>query len=179
MQQLGAGAEKATQFYGQVAADDGTDQFVDRVNKVLYGDPTRMVPQADGTMAPDTGYNGLKGADKMRAYPDVLKAIDDARTQIKSSLSTPESQLQFDTYSRRYAQMKQSELGAEYERAHTEYALNTNKSSADLTLGDISRSADNDAAFDGARENLRTAYVKAAHVQGLGPEGMKLAVQNA
>src|SRR5579864_2343618 len=61
MQEAGQGAVKASLFYGQVIADDATNQLFERWNKRMYGDPNKMVPQPDGTMIPDTGYMGLKG----------------------------------------------------------------------------------------------------------------------
>ena len=179
LDKLSAGAARASQFYGQVAADDGTNTFVKGVNSILYGDPSKQVPQADGTMAPDTGYFGLKGADQMRAYPKIGEQIEALRQQVKSGLATPESQLEFDSYSRRFAQLKQSEVGEHYVRAQTDWATKTQTESAQITLGDIARQANDDKGFAGGLENLKSAYVRTAQIQGLGPTGTKLAVENA
>ena len=101
MQQLGAGAEKATQFYGQVAADAGTNNFVKEGNKLLYGDPDRIVQQPDGSMAPDKGYLNLPPEQQMAQRASVEQQLEQLRQTHREQLSTPESQLQFDEYSRR------------------------------------------------------------------------------
>src|SRR5260370_36472647 len=56
-QQLGAGATTAAKFFGQVSADDASNQFQDFSTKLLHGDPSKTGP--DGL--PDTGYMGLRG----------------------------------------------------------------------------------------------------------------------
>ena len=61
LQQAGAGALKASQFFGQVAADDASNQFQDFANKLLHGDPAKTIAGPDGKPQQDTGYLGLKG----------------------------------------------------------------------------------------------------------------------
>lgn len=160
-----------------------TNQFADGVNKILYGDPGHMVEQPDGTMKPETGYMQLEGADMMNAYPEVGKKIEALRTQLAGTLQTPESQLQFDQYSRRLSQIKQSEIGEKYGAAFKQWSVKTNGDTAGQQIGDIVRDADktdnNDAAFNGYRENMRAAYVKNAHIAGTGAEGTATAVRTA
>src|ERR1017187_2573074 len=59
-QELGAGATKASNFFGQVAADNASNNYQDSVNKILHGDPNKTVPGPDGKPQQDLGFIGLK-----------------------------------------------------------------------------------------------------------------------
>ncbi len=167
MEKAGAGAEKAGEFYGQVAADHVMNDYVDQTNKRLYGDPNKQVAGPDGAMVQDTGFFGLKGAAMLAARPQLAKDMDEDLKAARSQLTSAESQFQFDTFSRRFRQIKDSEVGSRAEQANTEWMVNTNKDTINQTVQEITRDADNDNAFDGYRENLRHAFVKQAQAQGL------------
>src|ERR1700722_342684 len=81
-QALGQGATKAGQFYGQVAADDATNNYMDFANKLLHGDPNKTVQEPGGEQMPDTGYLGLKGEAALRARQGVAEKLDE---QIKTT----------------------------------------------------------------------------------------------
>jgi hypothetical protein len=171
MKEAGQGAVKAGQFYGQVAADDGTNQLSDRWNKRLYGDPSKMVTGPDGKPTPDTGYFGLKGADMLRARPQLAIDMDNDLKEIRAGLSSPESQLQFDQYSRRIRQNHDQMVGHAGEVAMTQYGQETNKSSADIAKNNISVNAADDNAFNHNAADLQTAYLKTNDLTGGGATG--------
>ena len=191
MQQLGAGAEKATQFYGQVAADAGTNNFVKEGNKLLYGDPDRIVQQPDGSMAPDKGYLNLPPEQQMAQRASVEQQLEQLRQTHREQLSTPESQLQFDEYSRRWMQLKQSEIGEKYGASQQQWAIKTHGEEGQLALDEVARKADanldaalagdskKDVAFSGSVEDLKTAYVKRAQAAGGSGPAIQVAVNNA
>src|SRR5438093_1247299 len=80
-EQLGQGGFQASRVFGQIAADDAANQYISASDKILHGDPDRMVQQPDGSMAPDTGYYGLKGADALRQRGDYLRTLDQLQKQ--------------------------------------------------------------------------------------------------
>jgi hypothetical protein len=53
MRELGQGAVQASQFYGEVTADDAMNKYETGINNILHGDPTKIGP--DGN--PETGCN--------------------------------------------------------------------------------------------------------------------------
>lgn len=180
---LGEGAQKAVQFQGQVNADHQVNGFGDFMNGIMDGVPGKMVTGPDGTQVPDTGYNGLQGLDKMNRYATLPKDVEAARQEFKSKLDTPISQLQFEEATRRMMQIRMSEAGSGFARATHEFAMTTNNNSAKMSIGDIVRDAgkteNNDVAFKGYLENMKTAYIKNAHNEGSGPQGTSEAIRSA
>lgn len=108
LQKLGAGITQAANtgfdtlhFYNQVAADQASNEYNDRANKLLYGDPNKKTQGPDGALQPDTGYFGLRGKDAMSARQGVSSQLDDLAKEVGSSLSTDDSRLSFETATRR------------------------------------------------------------------------------
>ena len=89
---LGTGAIDASKFYGQVAADHATNNYLDARTKILYGDPSKPQLDAngqpvigpDGKPLPDAGFFGRRGADA-RADAAVQEALRLLRTLMPQS----------------------------------------------------------------------------------------------
>src|SRR4051812_42594094 len=81
MENVAQGADKALDFYGQVAADDATNNWHKNVENILYGDPND--PQGS------PGYFNLKGADAMKARSQVLQDLEHAAKEQRGMLFTP------------------------------------------------------------------------------------------
>lgn len=144
LEKLGAGATGAAKFFGQVVADDTYNQFVTQADAMLRGDSSKMVIGPDGQPTPDRGYLGTQGRAALDGRPTTETALENLRKQLHDNLQTPEQQLLFDQYSRRYQAMKLSEIGSHAEQqAHVWYAQ-VEKSSYD-----INRSGAADAALRG------------------------------
>src|ERR1700691_113948 len=110
-EKAGAGALGTAKFFGQVAADNASNEFQDRATKVLYGDPNKQTIGPDGQPQPDLGYLGLKGRAALDARPQVEKQFDDLTKEIRTGLQTPDQQLQFDDFTRRYRNILTESIG--------------------------------------------------------------------
>lgn len=166
---LGAGATKAGTFFGQVAADNASNDFQDFATKLLHGDPNKMVPGPDGQMVPDTGYLGLRGRAALDARPNISKAIDDQLKSTRDSLTTPEQQLQFDNFSKRYRSMVDERVGTHADGQATTWYQSVNTATAKLALDHIALNANDPMAYSAGEADLVHAYVKNAQLQGAQP----------
>lgn len=174
IQQVGAGAIDASKFYGQVAADNGTNNTLQQVTNILHGDPSKTVMGPDGTPVPDTGYFGKRGADALSARPEVAKEIDDIISQNRESLSTPESQLQYDNETRRYRAQWQTQIGSHADDQQRVWATDTNNTSAQLALNAVGMAPSDPDAVAQQQEKVNKAYVRNAQIKGEDPQGALL-----
>lgn len=180
LESLGEGAQQAGQFFGQVAADHAYNSYQDSVNKILHGDPTKMVTQPDGTQTPDVGYLGLKGEAAMRGRPDVVKQMNDLRQKTVGTLPSPAMQLQFDTNARRFQAVSTSEVGTHADTQTNVWATGVNTAKAKNGLDTISANPDNPQMLLDSREQVRQAYVKNAQLKfGNSPEIIQHAIHEA
>jgi hypothetical protein len=169
LEQVGEGARRAGEFFGQVAADDAFNSFQDRANKILHGDPNVMVTGPDGKPTPDTGYLGLRGRaalDQRKAYEDKMDAL---LRETRSGLTTGGQQFHFDTYSRRYRSVISSQMGTHADSQANVYAQGVAKSQAEVNLNTISANPDDPAIFGSAREDVIDGFVKLAQHNGAVP----------
>jgi Phage tail lysozyme len=173
-QQFGADLLKTADFYGQVAADQATNNFLDTRDKLLYGDPGKTVMGPDGTPQPDTGFLGLRGADAMRARPEVAASLDEAIQEQQEGLQTPMARQAFENQSRRYRAQTLEQVGAHADQQQKVWASDVNGTHATLALNGAARVAGDDAAVAPFRDQVRNAYVKNAQLAGLDPQGALL-----
>lgn len=180
-EQLGQGASTAGKFFGQVAADNASNDYQDYATKLLHGDPNKTVMGLDGTPQPDTGYLGLRGRAALDARPQVSQALDDYLKQTRSTLTSPEQQLQFDNFSRRYRAGVEEKVGTHADGQATTWYQSVNTASAKIALDHISINADNPQAYLAGESDLVHAYVKTAQLNGaqVGDPQYTEAVNNA
>jgi len=145
LEQAGAGASKASQFFGQVAADDASNNFQDFANKLLHGDPSKTITGPDGQPQQDTGYLGLKGRAALDARPNIESQLDEYLKSTRSGLTSAEQQLQFDNFSRRYRSYVAGQIGTHADDQSQLWFQQVNKSSSDLALQHIAADPDNPA----------------------------------
>lgn len=169
LQNAGAGMTKASTFFGQVAADDATNQFQDYATKLLHGDPNKQIPGPDGTMQPDTGYMGLKGRAALDARAGLEQQLTEKEKEVRGNLQSPEQQLQFDSYTRRYRAGVAEKIGSYADSQATSWYGNVNKSTADLALTHIANNADDDSAVKAGAADLIHSYTKTAQLAGAQP----------
>lgn len=174
VQAVGAGILDATKFYGQVAADNGTNNTLQQVTNILHGDPNKTVPGPDGKMVPDTGYFGKRGADAMSAREDTAQQIDEAIRDNRQNLSTPEARLQYDNDTRRYRAQWQTQMGTYADTQQQVWARDTNNTSAVIALNAASRTPTDPDTVAQAQENVRKSYVRNAQLNGEDPQGAVL-----
>jgi hypothetical protein len=163
-QHLGQEALTASNFYGQVAADDGMNKLQAALDKVKYGDPSTAGP--DGQ--PDTGFLGKRGADAMGSYKPTMEQVDQQIKEIRDGLSSPKSQFEFDRYSQRMRSEAFSRLGTHYEQESKTWATGVNKAAVQTNLTDIARDPDNDDLFNHRLADMQAASDKNVHLAGGG-----------
>lgn len=164
MQELGAGAAKAGQFFGAVAADNAFNGYQSAATKLLYGDPNKVGP--DGQAGTDTGYFGLKGAAALNARPQVEQQLDQLLTETRAGLQTPEQQSQFDNYSRRYRTQISGQIGSHADtQANTWYAK-VNTDSVNVAADRVSNDPLNATTVAGAAADATQALLKQAKIDG-------------
>lgn len=164
LEKLSAGGFDALHFYGQVAADSGTNDLQDFSNKLRNGDPSKMVVGPDGQQQPDTGYLGTKGEDAMKAAPAILAQLDQRTKEIRAGLPTPEAQLQFDQDSRRYRFNWETEISDHARSAQQEWAVATTKATESNARTIAASNPNNPASVAEATDTLLKARMRLAHL---------------
>lgn len=178
-EQFGAGASKAGQFFGQVAADSESNSFQDQATKLLHGDPNKTIIGPDGKPQQDLGYLGLRGRAALDARPGVESQLDQILKQNRENLLTPEQQLKFDEFSRRYRSYVTGQIGTHADNQANTWYKQVNDATAQLAIGHISVNADNPQQVAAGASDLIAARVKQAQLQGGGPELVNEAVATA
>lgn len=168
-QKLGQGAITSAQFFGRVAADDASNQFQDFATKLLHGDPNKMVAGPDGQQVPDTGYLGLRGRAALDQRPEVEQQMDDKLKELRANLQSPEQQLEFDNFTRRYRSMMSERIGSHADGQATTWYNSVNTSTAKLAMDHISNNFDNPQEMAAGFQDLTAAYVKNAQLAGAQP----------
>lgn len=171
IQRFGQAALQTAHFYGQVAADNASNNTLQQVTNILHGDPSKTVMGADGQPTADTGYLGMLGANAMKAREGTMKAIDDAIEKGRSSLSTPESQLQYDVDTRRWRAQWASEVGSHADQQQKTWAVDTNTTSLNLALNDAARNPLDPTKVQDVTDRARKALVRNASILGTDPSG--------
>src|ERR1700752_1353796 len=176
-QAAAAGLSTAARFYGQVAADNGTNNPLAQVGAILNGQPGKMVQGPDGTQVQDTGYLGLRGSAAMDAWQDTQKAIDQAIADNRKGLTTPEAQYQYDVDTRRYRAEWLRQVGQHADQQQRVWAKDTNDTAATLAQNDLGRARTDQATVADATDRLTKAYVRNAQLEGTSAQGAVLKAQ--
>jgi hypothetical protein len=167
-EKLGQGMFTSAQFFGKVAADDASNQFQDYATKLLHGDPSKTIQGPNGPM-PDTGYLGTRGRATLDQRPQIEQGMDDKLKELRANLQSPEQQLEFDNFTRRYRSMVSERIGSHADGQATTWYSSVNTASAKLALDHISNNFDNKEEMAHGFEDLKSAYVKIAQLQGAQP----------
>lgn len=179
-QSVGQGLSKTGQFFGQIAADNATNEFQSQSSKLLNGDPNQMVTGPDGQQQQDTGYLGLKGRAALDARPAIDQKLNDLTKKIRGGMQTADQQLEFDNNTRRYrAQYLDGKIGTHADQQANVWYAEVNKASGTLALNHIANNADSDDEYLHGKEDTRKAYVRQAQLLGGGPELVNDAIRRA
>lgn len=149
-QEAGAGASKAGAFFGQVNADQVSNNFQSQASTLVEN------------------YKKLQGQDALNAQPQVTSDLDNLLKTSRSQLNTPEEQLQFDDFSRRYRTYLNSDIGQHYDQQFLTHAISVNATSENLALQDAAKAADsnNPDGIAHATSDLINARIKQLQVRG-------------
>jgi GH24 family phage-related lysozyme (muramidase) len=170
LRELGGGIQQAGDFFGQVAADDAYNEFESATQKLLNGDPEKMVPGPDGQMTQDTGYLGLKGRAALDARPATVKAIDGIRDRVRGNLKSIKQDAQFDRVARRYNAIIDGQVGTHARTQANVYASNVNSALDKNGQAKIAGNSDDDALVQEGLDDMKKARVQEAQLKGGGTE---------
>jgi Transglycosylase SLT domain len=170
LQQAGQGAENAGKFFGQVAADDVSNQFMTSAMHLAHGDPNKTVTADDGTQKPDTGFFGLEGEAALRARPEFEKQLEDLRQQARGKLTTPEQQYDFDNVSRRYHTNLLEKIGTFSDAQTKAYGTRTNEATYNINKAGVAINAMNQPEADNHTHRMIEAAIKQVNLHGGGTE---------
>ncbi len=178
LETAGAQAFDTAKFYNQVAADDSYNQLVESTTKILHGDPNAPSVGPDGQPAPNLGYMALKGSDALNARKNVEGEIDKSISEIRSGLS-PDAQRHFDQVSRRYRTSIAERVAAHADNQASSYYSSVYKAGESANINAIANSPMDEGAVNIATNNLISARVKQAQLQGGTEENINEAVRGA
>lgn len=162
-EQLGQGISQAAKFYGQSAADQGFNNSQDQINKILHGDPTAVGP--DGKVGTDTGYLGLEGQAALDKRAQVSEQIQGIINSNRPS-GSPEAQLQYDNYSRRYVAQVNGQVGEYADKQSKTWSEKVNTDSAALAANGIAQDINDPEKVLHHTADLVNSYIKNAELSG-------------
>jgi hypothetical protein len=177
-QRLGQGGLNASKFFGEAVADSSFNDYQDFSTKLLYGDPNKTVIGPDGKPQQDLGFMGLRGRAALDARPQITQQLDDHLKEVRSNLHTPEQQLQFDNFSRRYRSLVDGEIGRHADDQSAKWFADINQSTTNLSLQQIAATPDNADAVAHSTADLVNAMVKNVQLQGGGDDQVRAAVND-
>jgi hypothetical protein len=167
-EKLGHGMFTSAQFFGKVAADDASNQLQDYATKLLHGDPSKTIQGPNGPM-PDTGYLGTRGRATLDQRPQIEQGMDDKVKELRANLQSPEQQIEFDNFTRRYRSMVSERIGSHADGQATTWYSGVNTATAKLAMDHIANNFDNPNEVSAGFSDLTSAYVKNAQLQGAQP----------
>ena len=165
LEEFGQSALSAGDKWGQIAADDVSNQYEDAARKIVYGDPDKTVTNADGTTGKDEGYLGLKGGDALDQRATYEKSLEKLRQDARSKLSSPNQQYQFDQMSRRYTNIVSGEMGRHAVSQAQDFAVQTAEGQVKTSVANAALWAGDDELFKHAAANIVDAQRKLAQLK--------------
>lgn len=174
LEDVGQSAVKLSDFYGQVAADNAVNNYIQQSTSILRGDPGggiatgpdgQPVTGPGGQPVHKGGYFSLRGADAMSAFQDTSENLDEALRETRESLQTPAAQRQFDNEARRYRAQYANEMGEHYDQQFQQWAVNTNTTGIALTQNQIATHLNDPDALAQDQQTLRQYFVKRDQAQ--------------
>lgn len=163
------GAFSALRFYNEAAADHATNNYQDSLNKILHGDPNKMVTGPDGQQTPDVGYLGLKGRAAMDARAGVEKQITELQQKTKGTLLAPASQFDFDRYSSRLRAVTSSQIGTHADTQANNWYKETAAGEVKVNTASLVANVDDPALVQQFAGGIVNGYVKIAMLDGAKP----------
>lgn len=174
LEKAGAGAMDAVTFYGKVAADDATNNYLTQRAAILYGDPNKTVIGPDGQPTPDTGYFGKRGADAMSARPEVMQQLQSLAQEGREGLQTPESRLQYESETRRYYAQTFGEVGQYADAQSRVWAGTTYDNRVAIKLSQLAQNPLDSANIIDATDGIVSALRYKAIMNGEDPASAEL-----
>ncbi len=167
--QAAAGGFATLRFYNQLVADHGANDYQDEINKIMHGDPDKMVPGPDGKPMPDAGFMGLKGRAAMDARPGVEARMKAAEKRIKGTLLAPASELEFDSFSRRLRAVTSSQVGTHADTEQKVWGKQVAQGEIQVNSTTLTNNAEDPEIVRNSAAGIVNGYVKIAEIDGAQP----------
>ncbi len=176
--QAGEGAIDASKFFGQVSADNATNNFLTERSKILYGDPAagmavdsngNPVQAPDGSIVHNGGFFSKQGRDALEAWQPTSERLQEVLNDGREGLSTPLARYQYDTESRRYYAQALADIGTHADTAQKKYATDTNTQTVQYNLATLARNPNDPATIAEAQGKIRDALYKNSQIAGENP----------
>lgn len=152
-------------YHNKVVVDQQITSYEDKINAVLYGDPTN---------AQDAGYMGLQGQAALDARPAARAQLEQLRKDHQSVLQNTPQRLAFDNQSRGYLNRALGYIGQHYEAEYNRNAQQTMEGRAGVALTNVGIASNNNdfEAFKSAWGTGRAALIDSFNIPGrqLAPE---------
>lgn len=179
MEQFGAGATRASDFYNKAIVDSTYNDAAKKMGYVVHGDPNKTVIGPDGSQQIDTGFLGKKERDAMDARPAAEQQIEQIIEEGKQNLQTPQQQHEFEASIRRLQNQHIEQIGAHTNHQANAWYGSTNKSLADTALSNITRNANDAELFSHGVADLQNAYLNQVRLEGGGAAQVQNALERA
>lgn len=164
LQQLGQGASKFGQFWGEVQTDGAINDAMTKVNTTL------------------DQYRQLRGADALNAQGPTEQAVNEAFAEGRNGLNSPAQQYQYDNTTRMYQQRYVAGIIASHAAQQGyEHATQVNGDSLKVALTNVTSVADDDAHVEMFLHDARDAMIKQNAVEGNSgdPKAVQAAISRA
>lgn len=171
LQSAGQGVIDASKFYGTVAADQATNNYLQESTNLLHGEPGKTVVGPDGQMVPDTGFFGLRGQNAMAARQATAERLDEIQQEQLENLHDPLSRLRFEDESRRYRAQYDVQMATHADAEQRVWATDVNNTAYQQAIASAARQADNPIAAGVAMDRAQAAAKKNAQLAGIPAEG--------
>jgi hypothetical protein len=156
-QQLGAGLERAASLYGEIAADQASNNWENETSDIIRD------------------FRAKQGQDAMDAWPEVQQRLKGALSNARNSLFTPDSQNYFDKQTRHMYYYQLAVAGNHYDAEQKTWARTTNLNSVANAVQHIRDNPNDDAAFEGGVGDIMRGMYRNLSLQGLekSPEALE------
>lgn len=153
---LNRAAIERQNLMNQINADNGTNEFQHRMLGILYGDP------ASGQQ----GYFSSEGKNALDGYSGTLKAIDDARNQVRGTLQNGFQIKEFDAATRRMQSYAMADAGRFYHQQSVKYGTSVNMGTIDLAMRNIESNYTDDTTFANNLADIHRAIIRNGQLNG-------------
>lgn len=140
----------------QINADNATNEYQKQLLALQYGDPTTG----------QKGFYSLNGRDAMDGYNGVVKAVDDARNQVRGTLQNGFQQREFDAASRRMQSVTLEQMARHYNDQSVKYGTEVNTGTIDVAMRGIASNYNDDSAFSNNLADIHRAIIRNGQLNG-------------
>lgn len=180
LENLGHAGMEVSKYFNDVAADNATNEFQSRADRLVRGDPTKTITGPDGQPAPDLGYLGTQGRAALDARPQLDKQIDELAKETAGGLQTPDQRVRFDSFVNRYrGQYLSGVITTHADRQAQAWYKQVDQGNKEGAASFIVADPLSEEQFKHGQEDMRAAFVKPVQRAGGGQKEVAQAIDDA